>query len=191
MAAGRACAPISACVSLSITSWLVSRGQSIQIQIMWGKSDARSLHKAAHSDFWALFARVTFTCHKLLSSFCQLFQQCHIYCSSGAVVAVLAEQGACVCRAQVRRLLNLHLKCWLHPKRFFLCDWKPWHPGHPSSGDTSECRSWWCQIKIGLKCIAGGGEGGWEVGTDPLPNMCCLSQRVWVGIVEYLVGKVP
>lgn len=64
----------------------------------------------------------------------------HIYPSSGIAVVVLAEQGACVCRAQVRRLLNLDLKCWLYPKKFFLCDWKPWDAGYcsaPRSGGTS------------------------------------------------------
>lgn len=64
----------------------------------------------------------------------------HIYPSSGIAAVVLAEQGACVCRAG-RRLQNLDLKCWLYPKRFFLCNWKPWGPGHhsaPRSSGSSE-----------------------------------------------------
>lgn len=100
MGAGRACAPISAHVSLSITSWLVSQGQSIQIWIMGGGKWCMKPIQSCPLRFLGFVC----TGHIHLSQVTVFFLSAvsamsHIYSSSGITAVVLVEQGPCVCRA--------------------------------------------------------------------------------------------
>lgn len=115
--------------------------------IMWEKTKCMKSIQSCPLPCIARFLGFVFTGRIHLSQVTVLFLSAIsaislIYPSSDLAQGImLADQGTCICRTQVRRLRSLDLKPRLHPKRFYMCNWKPWDPRHrsaPRSGGTSE-----------------------------------------------------